>query len=426
MKVKKLFNVLLPLLLVLMMLSACKTELEASEAVAGSSAESSVVDETPTAEAPVVPEVSESVPEVTPMEEEPSAIETEDPEESALDLTASSYSIRLIQGGTAEAQLDIYSGRVQDIFLYSDILGSEAEFSVDEISNETVCTVRTNGPNLTISGAKAGDCDVTASSEDEAGNSYVVTVHVAVNDEGRVSFQDLTNTGEGPGGGAPGGPGGGAPGGAPGGPPPDGAPPSGGMAPLGGVAASMEPGGIMFCGSSLMGGFNVGQYLSEDGYEVSTGSVTMGGTTIADFAAAQQEHIVDLQPGAIFINIGSVDIDRVASGVFDMQFMYDSYKELLTYLRDNLPDCKIYVMAYYPSQENTFRPNALVNQCNIWVEDLANELELNYINVSGVLKNDRGYLREDFSSDGIHMTDEAYRLVYAEMKEVILESVGLK
>lgn len=69
MEVKKLFNVLLPLLLVLMMLSACKTEPEASEAVAGSSAESSVVDETPTAEAPVVPEVSESVPEVTPMEE---------------------------------------------------------------------------------------------------------------------------------------------------------------------------------------------------------------------------------------------------------------------------------------------------------------------------------------------------------------------
>jgi lysophospholipase L1-like esterase len=189
----------------------------------------------------------------------------------------------------------------------------------------------------------------------------------------------------------------------------------------------MEPGGILFCGSSLMGGFRiVDTFLAEDGYgDISTGNISMGGTTIADFAAAQQENIVAMQPGAIFINIGSVDVDRVASEVFDMQFMQDSYRELLTYLRDELPDCEIYVMAYYPSQENTFRPNELVDECNVWVEELANELGLHFVNVSGVLKNDEGYLREDFSADGIHLTDEAYRLVYEELKPYLLEAAGL-
>lgn len=337
-----------------------------------------------------------------------SMVEIETP---ALDLTASSYAVRLIQGGTAEAQLDINSGRVQDIFLYSDILGSEAEFEVNEITDETVCTVKTHGPNLTISGAKAGQCDITASSADADGNVYTVTVHVAVNDNGVIAFSDLTNTGEGPAGAPTGG---------------SDAPPAGGIPALGGVDETMEAGGIMFCGSSLMGGFDVGTYLAEDGYEVSIGNVTMGGTTIADFAAAQQENIVSMNPGAIFINIGSVDVDRIASGVFDMQFMYDSYRDLLTYLRDNLPECNIYVMAYYPSQENTFRPNALVDQCNIWVEELAKELELNFVNVSDVLKNEKGYLQDDFSADGIHLTDEAYRLVYAALKDTILESIHLK
>lgn len=337
------------------------------------------------------------------------------PETGKLDLVASSYAVRLIQSGTAEAQLDINSGRVQDIFLYSNILGSEAEFTVDEITDETVCTVVTHGPNLTISGAKAGNSDVTASSTDADGNIYTVTVHVSVNDDGRVSFQDLTNTGEGPGAGGP-------PPGADGAPPP---PPDGALPALGGVDETMESGGVMFCGSSLMGGFDVGTYLAEDGYDVSIGNVTMGGTTIADFADAQQEKIISMNPGAIFINIGSVDVDRIASGVFDMQFMYDSYEALLTTLRDELPNCNIYVMAYYPSQENTFRPNALVDQCNVWVEALAKELGLNFVNVSGVLKNEKGYLRDDFSADGIHLTDEAYRLVYAELKTTILESIGL-
>jgi lysophospholipase L1-like esterase len=50
---------------------------------------------------------------------------------------------------------------------------------------------------------------------------------------------------------------------------------------------------------------------------------------------------------------------------------------------------------------------------------------LHFVNVSGVLKNDEGYLREDFSADGIHLTDEAYRLVYEELKPYLLEAAGL-
>lgn len=407
MKKNMLCGLLLTTALLTTLLSGCGNKPQsASEASASEPATS--VEQQPTApEAPVsTPEAPASVPEVT-TESEVEPVQSNVEEKPASDLTASSYAIRLVQGGTAEAQLDINSGRVQEIFLYSDVLGSEAEFTVDEVTDETVCTAITHGPNLTISGAKAGTADVTASSADADGNVYKVTVHVAVNDEGKVAFQDLTSDGEGPSGA--------------GGPPPGGAPLG-----LGSVDETMEPGGIMFCGSSLMGGFDVGTYLAEDGYDVSIGNVTMGGTTIADFAEAQQENIISMNPGAIFINIGSVDIDRIASGVFDMQFMHDSYESLLTALRDGLPDCNIYVMAYYPSRENTFRPNALVDQCNVWVEELAKELNLNFVNVSGVLKNDRGYLRDEFSADGIHLTDEAYRLVYAELKPEILASVGLE
>lgn len=324
------------------------------------------------------------------------------------------YSIELLADDTARAELTINSGRVVDIALNYAGKDSTVAFAVDSVSDETVCTAVADILTLTISGAKAGTSTVVASwtAVNTSGRTYTVEVTVNVNDDGIEDFKDLTATGFGAGSSEP--------------PAAQGGSGEASIPPLGSDQVSMEAGGILFCGSSLMGGFSAGAYLSEDGYEVPTGNLSMGGTTIADFAAAQQEKIVGLQPGAIFINIGSVDIDRVASEVFDMQFMQDSYRDLLTYLRDNLPDCNIYVMAYYPSQENTFRPNAIVDECNVWVEELANELGINFVNVSDVLKNDRGYLREDFSADGIHLTDEAYRLVYGELKPYILASVGLE
>lgn len=380
-KMKKFISLLLALLMVVG-LAACSAKVEVTATEDAAATES--------AEAPAVPLAEEAVPE-----------------------GQGTYSIGLIRDDVAKAELTIPSGKVVDIALNYVGKDSTVDFEVTGNTDESVATASAEVLTLTISGAKAGSTTVTTAwtAVNSSGSTYTVELVVNVNDDGRESFAELTK-----GDAAASGESGSSAG-------------SAEPAPIGGsgdMGAGMEAGGILFCGSSLMGGFRVvDTFLAEDGYDISTGNVSMGGTTIADFAAAQKENIVAMEPDAIFINIGSVDVDRVASDVFDMQFMQDSYRDLLTYLRDNLPDCSIYVMAYYPSQENTFRPNELVDECNVWVEALADELGLHFVNVSGVLKNEKGYLREDYSADGIHLTDEAYRKVYNELKGSLLESIGL-
>lgn len=386
MKMTKFFSLLLAVLMIFGM-AACGSQ----------SAEDPAA---PAEEAPVA--AAQEAPAAPPAQDEVPAAEGE-------------YTIGLIRDDVAKAELNIPSGKVVDIALGYAGMDSTVDFEVTGNTDETVATAEADILALTISGAKAGSTTVTAAwtAVNTSGSTYTVEIAVNVNDDGTQSYTELTtgdaaSTDTGTSGEAS-----------------ESAAPD----PIGGSAepTTMEPGGILFCGSSLMGGFRVvDTFLAEDGYDIATGNISMGGTTIADFAASQKENIVAMEPGAIFINIGSVDVDRVASEVFDMQFMQDSYRELLTYLRDNLPDCNIYVMAYYPSQENTFRPNALVDECNIWVEELANELGLNFVNVSNVLKNEKGYLREDYSADGIHLTDEAYRAVYDELKPALLASVGLE
>ena len=399
MKTNRILSLLLAAVMILCLFAGCG----AKEETPASAAE----------EAPAAETVTEAPAEVP--EEAPPAPPAADGE---VPVAEGEYSIGLIRDGVAQAELNIPSGKVVDIALDYAGKDSTVSFAIDSVSDESVCTASADILTVTISGAKAGTSVVTANwtAVNTSGSTYIVEITVNVNDDGTESFTELT-VGDGAASGEA------AQGSATG-------EASAAPAPIGGSgdpSEEMEPGGILFCGSSLMGGFRiVDTFLAEDGYgDISTGNISMGGTTIADFAAAQKENIVAMQPGAIFINIGSVDVDRVASEVFDMQFMQDSYRDLLTYLRDNLPDCGIYVMAYYPSQENTFRPNALVDECNVWVEELANELGLHFVNVSGVLKNDKGYLREDFSADGIHLTDEAYRLVYEELKPYLLEAAGV-
>ena len=406
MKNIRIFALLLAVVMVVALFAGCSGKEETTEPV---------VEEAPVTE--VAEQEAAPAPEA-PANDDASGEPAAPPADNAAVPTAEGkYSIGLIRDDTAKAELNISSGSVVDIALDYAGKDSTVSFDIESVSDESVCTAVADVLTITISGAKAGTSVVTATwtAVNTSGSTYVVEITVNVNDEGVESFTELT-VGDSQNGGASGEP---AQGGASDAPTPIGEA-------SGDPAAAMEPGGILFCGSSLMGGFRiVDTFLEEDGYDISTGNISMGGTTIADFAAAQKENIVAMQPGAIFINIGSVDVDRVASEVFDMQFMQDSYRDLLTYLRDNLPDCGIYVMAYYPSQENTFRPNALVDECNVWVEELANELGLHFVNVSGVLKNEKGYLREDFSADGIHLTDEAYRLVYEELKPYLLEAAGL-
>ncbi|MCD8116894.1 MAG: GDSL-type esterase/lipase family protein [Oscillospiraceae bacterium] len=324
------------------------------------------------------------------------------------------YEVELVRDDTATLDITVGSGQTVDVELLYAGMDTTRDFSVVSISDECV-TASASGLNATITGAYAGESVVTLSwtAVNTSGSTYTVEIHVTVTDDGVVtppvkgSTAETTETQA------------------------DaaadtGSEASGEVGALGGGRGQgMEEGGILFCGSSLMGGFDVGTYLAEDGYDISTGNMSMGGTIIADFAAACQEQIVALNPGAIFINIGSVDTDRIRDGIFDMDYMMDSYEALLIYLQEELPDCEIYVMAYYPATENSQRDNSIVDEANEKTEALAGELGVNFVDITYVLKNEDGYLISDYSADGIHLTDEAYRLVYGELKAYILESVGI-
>lgn len=188
--------------------------------------------------------------------------------------------------------------------------------------------------------------------------------------------------------------------------------------------AFAEKGKILFTGSSLMEQFPVHEILMADHSPLSIYNRGIGGYTIPEMEEAINEQVFDLEPAAIFINIGTNDISDPECSV---ELLIERYEHLLKRIKEGLPEADIYVMAYYPANNrdlpvpDEIRPMLesrvrKIAEANIEVEKLAERLGLRFINVNDGLADETGLQKKEFSIDGVHMYANGYRVVYQNLK----------
>ena len=190
-------------------------------------------------------------------------------------------------------------------------------------------------------------------------------------------------------------------------------------------------GGIVMTGSSLCEHFPIDDILEETGDDYVIYNRGYGGYTMTELMEVLDTAVFDLVPSALFINIGTNDIDRLDDD-YTYEDMMDNYAEIITSVQEELPNCVIYMMAYYPCTDSTgsdgnsqiTRTLEEINTANEYVEALAEELGCNYIDISDVLKDENGYLKEEYAEDSVHLTDEAYEVLYQELKPYFDECVA--
>ena len=190
-----------------------------------------------------------------------------------------------------------------------------------------------------------------------------------------------------------------------------------------------KKGQIVFTGSSLCEQFPVNELLMSLGSPAVVYNRGIGGDIISGLKKRMNESVYDLEPKKLFINIGTNDIS--AEG-YERGAMLASYRELLIGIKEKLPDCKIYVLAYYPVNrdlswftdadrervKNSFRArtNEELIAVNSELEKMASELGLGYIDVFTCLLGPDGNMREEFCKDGMHI----YPAGYLEVLKVLL------
>lgn len=190
-------------------------------------------------------------------------------------------------------------------------------------------------------------------------------------------------------------------------------------------------GKTLFTGSSLMEQFPIGELLMNHGMHTVVYNRGIGGFTTQDMLAHMEEQIFGVQPGRIFINIGTNDIG--APG-YRQEALIENYRNILKQIKERLPETEIILMAYYPVNElaheagdpmldATFktRTNENIQKANAAVCELAHELGCRFIDVNQGLAEETGRLKKEYTIEGIHMYANGYEVVFRNMKPYLQE-----
>ena len=183
-------------------------------------------------------------------------------------------------------------------------------------------------------------------------------------------------------------------------------------------------GQIVFVGSSLMEQFPIEEMAQRLPNRPIVYNRGIGGDTIDGLDGRLNAAIIDLAPRKLFINIGTNDI---SAENYERGAMLAKYRGLLEKIRAQLPETRIVVMSYYPVNRtekfNTAwfcaRTNQEIDAVNAELKLMAEDMGLDFVNVTDCLRDENGDLIAEFSIDGMHMLPEGYEQVFNIIRPMI-------
>ena len=192
---------------------------------------------------------------------------------------------------------------------------------------------------------------------------------------------------------------------------------------------NVQKGEILFTGSSLMEQFPVNELLMTNGMDQVIYNRGIGGFTTSDMLEYMEEMVFGTEPSRIFINIGTNDI---GSPDYRLEALLERYEEIITRIRERLPEAEITMMAYYPVNETdklpegewgktafVTRTNENIAIANEAIEKLAAKKGCRFVNVNEGLTDERGKLKKEFTIEGIHMYANGYQVVLDNLKKYL-------
>lgn len=190
-----------------------------------------------------------------------------------------------------------------------------------------------------------------------------------------------------------------------------------------------KKGETVFTGSSLMEMFPVEQWAKQLG----AGAPTVYNRGVGGYKTADLEQVLEicvfaLAPKKVFINIGTNDL---GDPDIPLTQMLENYDRILTQIESRLPGVQIYLMAYYPVNEQAaipeakpllrIRNNEKVALANAQVRELAGRHGQRYIDVNAPLMDENGNLKAAYTIEGLHIKPEGYRAIFEDVMRYVAE-----
>ena len=178
----------------------------------------------------------------------------------------------------------------------------------------------------------------------------------------------------------------------------------------------------VFVGDSITDFYDLDKYYP-DMHTVNSG---INGNRISAILNDMNGRIYQYNPSKVFLLIGVNDIldERDASEIAN------DIKEIIDGIQDNRPYAEIYVESLYPINDtddekidlemvNVLRNNEKIKNINKEIKKVCKEKKVTYIDMYSKLVDDNDKLNIDYTTEGLHLNNEGYKVVTEEIMKYI-------
>ena len=179
----------------------------------------------------------------------------------------------------------------------------------------------------------------------------------------------------------------------------------------------------LFLGDSITEFYKLEDYYDKDLFVVNSG---ISGNSAYNILSDMYNRVYKYNPTKVFLLIGTNDLshqtdDQIINNILDIVSKIHIYRK----------NAEVYVESIYPVNNNTEgndividwmvaeRDNERIKGINKVLKEKSKEHEYTYLDFYSKLEDEKGRLKLDYTTDGLHISDEGYKLITKEIMKII-------
>ena len=177
----------------------------------------------------------------------------------------------------------------------------------------------------------------------------------------------------------------------------------------------------LFLGDSITDFYDLDKYY-EDLPVVNSG---INGNRTTDILNDMKNRVYRYNPSKVFLLIG---VNDYLDDKSDDEIV-NNIKKIIELIMENRPYAKIYLESIYPVNKTdndkislsmvSSRDNDQITEINKKLKQYCDEKKITYIDLYSRLADDEGNLKLDYTKEGLHLSDEGYKVVTEEISKYI-------
>jgi lysophospholipase L1-like esterase len=172
-------------------------------------------------------------------------------------------------------------------------------------------------------------------------------------------------------------------------------------------ATGSSSGAVVFVGDRLTEAGSWSEWLPE----LDVVNLGRAGDTTADVLDRLDE-VIGAQPAKVVLLIGTNDLSHRAS----VEQVVRGNEEILFKLRHELPQTRLVVQSVLPREQERAED---IHEVNIHLRQFAPTVKAEFVDLFTVLADEHGALRQEYSLDGVALTEPAYRAWLEALRPVL-------